>query len=48
MAAKQPAKKTYSSTAKKVSATAKKVSATAKKSTTKMSSKMIKPSMGCK
>jgi hypothetical protein len=34
MAAKQPAKKTYS--------------ATAKKSTTKMSSKMIKPSMGCK
>jgi hypothetical protein len=39
MAAKQPAKKTYSSTAKKV---------TAKKSTTKMSSKMIKPSMGCK
>ena len=41
MAAKQPAKKTYS-------ATAKKVSATAKKSTTNMSSKMIKPSMGCK
>jgi hypothetical protein len=39
MAAKQPAKKTYSATAKKV---------TAKKSTTKMSSKMIKPSMGCK
>lgn len=39
MAAKQPAKKTYSATAKKV---------TANKSTTKMSSKMIKPSMGCK